>query len=169
MAPEASRQVIPLLNTLEDILVWSKSQMDRFVIQPVTVSLNDLFAELQELYQPLAEHNGIRFIPEIPDALTLITDENLLSNAIQHSRENAPVVLSARQAEKGLICTINQTDAAHYAQLKDRLQRGLADSGPNGLGLFLIRDFLQKLNSSLDISYENEQLLIHVYLPSRIA
>jgi signal transduction histidine kinase len=170
-----SDQVTQLLDTMEDLLIWSKSQMDKFTLQPVVLIVHDLYEELIRLYHDVAGERQIILLNESPPQIKICADENLLktilrniiSNAISYASPQSTVVLNTLVTGKGVICSIvNETDKLMYEQLEIKLLNASLDSGSNGLGLFLTKEFVKKLRATIDLTYINGHIHLQIYIPS---
>lgn len=170
-----SDQVTHLLDTMEDLLIWSKSQMDRFTLQPVVLIVHDLYEELIALYRDVAWERQIILQNDAPPQIKIRTDENLLktilrniiSNAISHTTPHSTVVLNVSVTGKGVICSImNEADNGMYEQLEIKLLNASPDSGSNGLGLFLTSELAKKLRATIDLTYNNGHIYLQVYIPA---
>nr|WP_321539970.1 HAMP domain-containing sensor histidine kinase [Flavobacterium piscinae] len=75
-----------LLHSMEDILQWSKSQMENFKPQPSQVSVNSLFEDTQKHFLSTEQ---IRIEFENPNNLKLFTDENYLKTILRNLTGNA--------------------------------------------------------------------------------
>lgn len=169
-----SEQATHLLDTMEDLLIWSKSQMDKFTLQPVKVQVGPLYEELIKLYRDVADSRNITIVNQTSEDITIITDENLLktllrntlSNAISHSSAGSSIQLDVRGANRGILCIIsNEAAESNFQQLKDKLQQASLDSGNHGLGLFLLKEFMDKLQATIDLSYIDGLIHFKLYIP----
>ena len=152
-----------LLGTMDELLLWSKNQLDRFDPLPETVALPALLAELEALYAPLAQANHIALAVQCPPGLARRTDANflriILRNLVQNALKFTPaggrvwleaaagpgaaVVLRVRDTGPGLPPEL-------LAALLDPAAEVSAAAGPgHGLGLRLTQEFVAKLGGEL--------------------
>jgi signal transduction histidine kinase len=171
---EENEQVTQLLDTMEDLLIWSKSQMNKFTLQPVMLLLHDVYQELIRLYHDVAEERHITIVDNTTTEVKIRTDENLLktilrniiSNAINHALPHSTIMLNAGTTDKGIICSIiNEADKTTFELLELKLLHASPDSGSNGLGLFLTTEFIQKLHATIDLTYANGHITLQIYIP----
>lgn len=146
-----------LLNSMEDILQWSKSQMENFKPQPQNLLISDLFDDIQKHFLSV-ENINLRF--ENPDNLTLITDENYLKTILRNLTANAikaltgiqdPLIIWRAFHENGqTILTITDNGkGASQEEFKALYDEKEVSGIKTGLGLHLIRDLAKAINCEI--------------------
>jgi tetratricopeptide (TPR) repeat protein len=172
---DASSHIMHLLDTLEDLLTWSKSQMDRFTLQPVNLRINDVYADLIELNDDAAASKQITIENKAERSVKIYTDENLLktilrnvlANSIHHAPNKSRVIADATMHESGVVCTIsNEATATDAAMLHAKLQTADIGSSKHGLGNVLIKEFSEKLNAGFEVNYRDGQVHIQITVPN---
>ncbi len=144
---------------MEDILLWSKGQMENF--KPTFKKI-----EVSELFNDLSKHFGseenveIRF--ENPKQISLNTDENYLKTIMRNLTGNAI---------KALKVTENPKVVWNAKEENEKVQLSITDNGPGGsnekfralyddsevvgiktgLGLHLIRDLARAINCEIEL------------------
>ncbi|HVU94052.1 MAG TPA: LytTR family transcriptional regulator DNA-binding domain-containing protein [Puia sp.] len=137
-----------VLETMEDLLLWSKSQMQHFtpVMRPVSI------AEVvdKEIGLIRQQDGGVAMINETPAGLVRDTDENFLSVILRNLLQNAVrygggvVVIRGDETE----LTIRSSGAEGLAEaLNARIGSGQISSGNSGLGLQIAADLAAKLGT----------------------
>jgi two-component system phosphate regulon sensor histidine kinase PhoR len=131
----------------------------------------DLFPLVQEVVaqmRPRAHEKGIALVLESDAPLELIVGDsgrlrqvflNLLDNALKYVRPGDRVVVSLRQGQNGVRCTVLDNGpgipAQHLPHITKRFYRGVPEgSGGSGLGLALVKEILQHHQSELTIESE---------------
>jgi signal transduction histidine kinase/tetratricopeptide (TPR) repeat protein len=151
-----------LLASMEDILQWSKSQMENFKPQPKNLSVNQLFDDTKKVFSGYLK---ITFEYHNPDNIEIFTDENYLktivrnltSNAINifTSTENPTIIWKAWQTnnQSFLSVTDNGPGASEekFNALFDEAEIG---STKSGLGLHLIRDMAKAIDCEITVDSE---------------
>jgi signal transduction histidine kinase len=175
-AAAMSQHTIGLLDTLEDLLVWSKTQMDRFTPTPVRVPVHELYEELIGFFAITATEKNRKIINKCSASLACSCDENMLrtilrnaiGNAINHTKSVGPIVLDAREKENKLLCEIkNPCMVTDFEQLQAAFENAGVRSGSAGLGLVLIKEFAQKMQASISLAYEEGYAVVSVALPKK--
>ncbi len=154
-----------LLDTMEELLAWSKDQLDGLDPVPENLALAPVLAELAALYAPLAQRKNIALTTACPPGLHLRTDpnflrvilRNLVQNAIKFTPAGGRVRLEAA-AETGPAgrVTLRVADTGpglSPGQLAHVLAPSAAPLPPadpaHGLGLRLTQEFVAKLGGEL--------------------
>ncbi len=134
-----------VLETMEDLLLWSKSQMQHFTPQFAKLNITEIVEkELSFLQQPIDDKN-LRITNEIPGAFLQNTDENfmsviirnLLQNTVKHSPQGSSIRLIAYDQK---IKIINQTTGLNSIELNARLANKQVNSKSSGMGLQIAND-----------------------------
>ena len=148
-----------LLISMEDMLLWSKGQMENFKPNLENVLVDKLFADTKNHF---ASQQNIDFIFENPDNLEIFTDENYLKTIIRNltgnaikalaDSENAKITLKAYTDKNQKFLSI--TDNGVGAKLENF--KALYDDSEvigikTGLGLHLIRDLATAINCKITV------------------
>ena len=149
-----------LLSSMEDILLWSKGQMENFKPHFKEVSIAAVFEEMQNHFSGV-ENIGILF--EDQNNIILNTDENYLKTIIRNLTGNAIKALEKTENGK-IIWKAWQENEAQYLSISDNGPGGtqeqfkaLYDDSEvigikSGLGLHLIRDLATAINCKIEVS-----------------
>ncbi len=146
-----------LLASMEDILLWSKGQMESFKPQLKPIAVNQLFEDTQKVF---SGYQNIKFDYQNLENIVLNTDENYLKTIIRNLTSNAinvftntpnPTILWKAYQENGkkyLSITDNGAGGAQEqfkALYDDKEVVGIK----TGLGLHLIRDLAKAINCNI--------------------
>lgn len=143
-----------VLETMEDLLIWSKSQMEHFQPEYVQVTLRDVTnREIGFLHDQL-EERGVSIVDTVPATFTKESDENflaviirnLLQNAVRYSDGDRRVIVEANGSE---LTITNPAAMADAEALNRRIKDGKIHSGGSGLGLQLASDLAQRVGAKL--------------------
>ncbi len=143
-----------VLETMEDLLIWSKSQMQHFHPEYRKVVLREVIdKEIGFLHDQLGE-TEVRIDDEVPETLVRESDENFLSviirnllqNAVRHSEGDQTVVVAGDASE---LTVTNATTAGNATVLNQRIAQGRIESGMSGLGLQLASDLAERIGAKL--------------------
>ena len=148
-----------LLHSMEDILQWSKSQMENFKPQPTQVSVYSLFEDTQKHFSSTEQ---IRIEFENPNNLKLFTDENYLKtilrnltgNAIKalEGIENPTIKWKAWQANNQTFLSVTDNGkGASQDQFKAMYDDKEVVGIKSGLGLHLIRDLAKAIHCEITV------------------
>lgn len=146
-----------LLDTMESMLLWSKSQMEHFKPYVKEVEVEDLFTYIQRLF---AGETTITLTFENPDFLHVATDEDYLKTIMQNLTANAVKALKntpdghihwqARRNGTQVVLTIEDNGPGATEESLGVLFSTTNDIGSRtGLGLHLIRDLAKAIGCVL--------------------
>jgi len=161
-----------LLETMEDLLLWSKSQMDNFELNKDEVNIRALFRETNSIMQGQAEVKGLNIqVGEIsPDSiqtdqnLLMIVFRNLLQNAINHAFVDGVIYLSAgiNDQKQSFLSILNQGEVIPRDKIDDLLNNTHVKSKSSGYGLLIVKELLFKINAVLKITSNGEGTTMQV-------
>lgn len=148
-----------LLTQMEDLLLWSKGQMENFEPHKEFYKINDIFNELEKEFV-WATDVKIEF--EIPSNLKIFTDKEYLKTIIRNLLSNAVKVLQNINEPK-ILCEV--WDEGDFTQIliKDNgggtnieKFRALYDDNisigtTKGLGMHVIRDLCKAINCKIKV------------------
>lgn len=149
-----------LLISMEDILLWSKGQMENFKPHFKETSVAIIFKEIQ---QHFSSNENISISFENPENVILTTDENYLKTIIRNLTGNAIKALDKRENQK-IIWKAWQENNQAFLSITDNGAGGnqekfkaLYDDSEvigikSGLGLHLIRDLATAINCKIEVS-----------------
>lgn len=148
-----------LLDSMEDLLLWSKGQMENFEPQSANVTVHAIFEDLQKHFSGV---ENVQIIFENPKNLNLFTDENYLKtilrnltgNAIKalEKTPNAQIILLAFEHEgKVKIAVTDNGPGGTLDKFKALYDENEVVGIKTGLGLHLIRDLAKAINCSVSV------------------
>jgi DNA-binding LytR/AlgR family response regulator/signal transduction histidine kinase len=143
-----------VLETMEDLLLWSKSQMQHFLPDFHSVRVAEVLQKEINLVQEQLEDNAVAVESRVPEALILVTDENflavilrnLLQNAVRHS-DGSKIIMIAGGAQE--LSITNPSSTADIAAMNKRLTHTWIDSGASGLGLQIANDLAARIHARI--------------------
>ncbi len=148
-----------LLSTMEDILQWSKSQMENFKPQPKNFPVKQLFDDTKKVFSGYLK---ISFEYQNEQNIEVFTDENYLKTIIRNltsnainvftNTENPKIIWKAWQEENKSYFSIQDNGpGASQEQLKALFEDTEISSAKSGLGLYLIRDMAKAINCEISV------------------
>jgi signal transduction histidine kinase/tetratricopeptide (TPR) repeat protein len=149
-----------LLENLENMLLWSKEQMNQAGVEKQAVLVEDVF---QRLHATFSVQNQFELAFDCPTRLTIHTDPNYLWVIVQNLSSNSSKALQKTQNAKITWRAWNQ-DAKNYLSIEDngpgfpiavlqRFNQANTEIMLSGFGLQVVQDFAQKLG--IDLHFEN--------------
>ena len=151
-----------LLASMEDILLWSKGQMENFKPKQTTFKVHELFTDNQKVF---SGYVNISVEYENPEDVEIFTDRdylktiirNLTSNSIHSftNTKNRTIIWKAWINENGPALSITDNGpGATEAKFKALYDETQVVGIKSGLGLHLIRDFAKAIDCHIEVHSE---------------
>lgn len=169
---------------LEDLLLWSRIQMNKIDLTPEIINLNQITHSTIILVKENAEKKNIEIENLINEDLFFFADStsiktvlrNLLSNAIKFSHRNKKVSIDAFNQTNQIIevsvtdhgVGIPQTELGKLFKIETNVSTyGTEKEKGTGLGLILCRELVEKNGGKIWVeSTENVGSIFHFTIPS---
>ena len=162
-----------LYELLENLLVWSRSQIGMIELNPELIRLDETIDKIFSIYRNYASNKSIQLMKEVQDELSVYADRmmietvlrNLTSNAIKYSFENATVTIKAKKENQYIVVSVIDTGVGIQPVRKNTLfslennsyTMGTSGEKGTGLGLRICKEFIEKHNGKIWIESENEK------------
>lgn len=163
-----------VLETMEDLLIWSKSQMQQFSVTPEKVNLKYVVESIIALMQTQIDKQSITIVLEINPEITVQTDRNILTiilrnvlqNAVKYSPKNTSIVLSAIAQNNTVSISIADQGDGMPEPLKAIFDSETAsiNSGQSGLGLTLVKEMAGLLGATVTIAANKPKGTVFIIL-----
>jgi tetratricopeptide (TPR) repeat protein len=162
-----TKQTEQLLETLENLLLWSKTQLEQFKINTISTSLVGTFKEVEQLYSPIIASKKINISHHLTGTGSIQTDQdvlniicrNIYSNALQNAIPGSNITMQHQLYED-----LHIVECSNYydsAKTNDTIF-----FSEKGLGTTLIKDFCAKINATVHFSAGQEQFTVLLKVPS---
>ena len=153
---------------LDNLLVWSRSQLDNSEPSFDQISVQSLVDQSFRLLAPVADKKKIQLRQSIPNDLQINSDErfvdivirNIVQNAIKFTKEGGSVDVTAKTGDSHTTITISDTgvgmDEEKMVSLFDistnRSTNGTSNEQGSGLGLILCKELIERVNGVINVS-----------------
>lgn len=147
-----------LLETMEDLLLWSKTQMNELKPHIESIELLPALNPVEQLLQLNMEAKNIQFRNTIGPESTVTADynflqtiyRNLLQNAIKASPQDGSIVVNLSVQNGSSILSIQNNGAAFSQQDFEKLVHSRQTAHAlNGLGLQLVQELSGKMKAEV--------------------
>lgn len=173
IAPKLNRQVIGINETLENILHWSKSQLQGWTQNVDTCNLHDLVGKTKELFQVVADEKNITVENNVARSLSIQCDcnqlelilRNLIHNAIKYTPAGGNVSIHTAVNEASFnICVSDNGIGMTSSQIQKLLSPSDTYTTPGtlgekgtGLGIYLCKEMAEFNGGSLTVESQIEK------------
>lgn len=147
-----------LLETMEDLLLWSKTQMSELKPNIKPTALLPVLQPVEQLIQLNIEAKAIRLTNTVAPDIIAIADadflqtiyRNLLQNAVKASPQNGVIMVTAHIQNNSTVLSIHNSGAAFTQKdFEQQLQSGHTAQTLNGLGLQLVQELSEKMKAAV--------------------
>ncbi len=174
-------------NLLVNLLFWAKNESGETFFIKDEILLNDIIEDVLILFGPNIESKNIKLVNNINTDYFLSADEhmintvirNLVSNAVKYTKEGGQIILDIEiitdKTNKDYLkfsvedngIGISQENISKILDSKEFFSTyGTNKEKGTGIGLILIKDFVEKHDGWLDIESESQNgTKISVFLP----
>jgi len=158
---------------LTNLLNWTRLQTGRMKINSEQINLIDLVKEALELHQSNIEKKKLLVTVNYPNELFIFADKNmistvlrnLISNAVKFTKENGEISITVNRTDKVFIFSIKDSGVGISNEDIKKLFRndvyfqkhGTDKEMGTGLGLLLVKNFLDLHKGSIKIESEPEK------------
>ena len=162
-----NQSVKHLLDLLENLLTWSRSQRGRIKYDPVRFNLSNLVQENINLHRLLAERKGIMLLSSQQDEIYAYGDRdminsvirNLVTNAVKFTHKDRKVEIQLKAREKNIEVKIVDEGIGIATEQVEKLFRidekfkstGTAGEKGTGLGLIICKEFVEKNGGEITV------------------
>jgi two-component system, sensor histidine kinase and response regulator len=154
-------------NLLEDLLEWSKAQMEQMPFQPESLSIYEAVECNMALLQANARQKDIDLLNQTASQARVFADRqmlntmlrNLLSNAIKFTPPHGRVTIYTLPGEEVVSLVVEDSGVGMSAEVIRKLfsvgerhsTRGTADEKGSGLGLILCQEFVARNSGTITV------------------
>ncbi|HEY5391354.1 MAG TPA: HAMP domain-containing sensor histidine kinase, partial [Hanamia sp.] len=150
-----------VLETMEDLLLWSKSQMEHFAPNLRDIQIKPLLVKETLFFEEQIKDKNLEIIIKCDENLINKTDENFLSviirnllqNAISQSGQKSKISITA---DKRIISISNPIGKLSAGDLNSILQKKQVSSSQSGLGLQLVKDLAERIGINIFFDQKEE-------------
>lgn len=152
---------------LENLYTWARIQNNSYGFSPTSVSLSGVVARVYDLLQLNARNKNIELNNSVPDDLFAFADEtmlflciqNLVSNGIKFTSNNGKITITAEEKPETILLKVSDNGMGMEAGTLDslfKLDKHTSTPGTNGekgsgLGLILVREFVDKNKGTIEV------------------
>jgi signal transduction histidine kinase len=160
ISEDLNKSLQNVLQLIEDLLTWARSQMNKVDFKPEQISVNDIIREDIELSNILFQKKEITLETEISPNLQAFADadhvkfvlRNLVTNALKFTNRNGKVSIKAFEQDKMIWIQVVDNGVGIPQEIQDKMfqldaiksTKGTDNEKGTGLGLVLCKEFVRK-------------------------
>jgi signal transduction histidine kinase len=170
------------LNMLDYLVEWARIKYASQVFTPTKIELVEYVKKVFETLNETASVNAINLHHEISENTSVFADskmllsiiQNIVSNAIKHTRPGGDITISAKTKDDKIIIQVKDTGIGMSKKIQEKLftpqmhtlsEARKEDKGA-GIGLLLVKGFLEKNGGEIWVeSVEGEGSSFYFTLP----
>jgi two-component system sensor histidine kinase/response regulator len=168
--PELSKRIVHATDIAEELLHWSRSQMDVIEINPVPFDVEQVLSKKADRFSQRARDKNIRLEVKIERPVSYAFADidmvktvlrNLISNAIKFCSSGSVIMLNAcQQGNHVKICVVDNGTGIkpeHLSKLFNQhgfTTTGTSNESGTGLGLMLCKEFIEKNSGTIWVESE---------------
>lgn len=162
----SSTQLHSTMTLLENLVAWGNIQLQPQSLATGTISLKDVVDMVFTELTGQTNLKGNRLINQVNESVNLTIDENVLSFILRNLLTNAnkftekgTITVEGFNIEKKVVIHVTDTGIGMPATMCERLflskekfsRRGTQNESGSGLGLVLIKEFVEKARGSIAV------------------
>lgn len=156
-----------IYNLLENLLSWSRIQMDRMEFNPMPINISNLAKNNINLLRNNAQHKGISLIDDTFPDINAYADEfminscilNLISNSIKFTPKGGKVAVRSYRQENKAYIEVCDSGVGMSKEVAENIFKidsihstiGTANEKGTGLGLKIAKELIEKNNGRIFI------------------
>ena len=152
-------EVHNLTYLLDNLLNWSKTQMQGIKLSPENLYLHKVVEQNLKMVNPISDQKKISVFNRVPNSCQVYTDvnflsvviRNLLMNALKFTHEKGEIIIACEQDHNNVILAVNDNGVGMTPEELDKLfskdthysKVGTANEAGTGIGLLLCKEFIE--------------------------
>ena len=159
---------------LENLLIWAQSQLNKIQFRPTELKLTDVIQNSIKGLKQSADNKQVDITLELDDQILVLADpnmvqiivRNLLSNAIKFTHRGGSVIIRTEVMNMNDVTIsvidngvgIEKYSLSRIFDISNKLHTtGTENERSTGLGLMLVKDFVEKNKGTITIDSEKDK------------
>ncbi len=173
MVGQIHKGIRHVLNLLQNLLQWAKTQTGSFKFNPELIGIADIFKEIAPLILIQTERKGIDLSIALPDDIQIMVDGNMMktvflnmmTNAVKFTRQGGKISVDYVCEEGIHKISVSDTGIGMTSEQVEKLYRiddnvvrtGTDNEQGSGLGFMLSKELVSIHNGSIDVDSEPDK------------
>lgn len=154
-------------NLLENLLTWSKTQINEITYTPLNLEITQLLEDIIVVFSPQLDAKKILVQMSFEEKTEVYADKdmmnvvfrNLISNAIKFTQEGGTIWLESAINKNKAQITVKDSGSGMDEDIlkglfeisKQKIRPGTQGESGSGLGLILCKEFVERNNGTIDV------------------
>lgn len=155
---------------LENLLDWSRIQLNRTNYSPKNFTLKEVVKNEVELFHEQAKFKKVNLVFYVEDSCSVFADvnmisaiiRNLISNALKFSKENGYISINSKIVNSYAEVSVTDNGIGMSKDVlkklflteSSKIQKGTNNEKGHGFGLLLVKEFVHKNGGTIEINSE---------------
>ncbi len=161
------RSILKTNDLLEDLLLWTRSQLGMLQFEPAEVVLNDILVELLDSLMETAMNKGLSVELPPDDNFIILADpnmlkiilRNLLTNAIKFTDRGGTITIFCEKRDESIVVTVSDTGIGISPEEQKKIwdlavpftNPGTDNEKGTGLGLLICKEFVDRHGGTIKV------------------
>lgn len=184
MTPLVKNRIVQTLNLLDNLLIWSNSQLQGFNFKPLPFNLEGVVNENIQTFEGLIAQKKLKVVNAVKPGTIVYADSemikvvlrNLISNAVKFTPANGSICIKSSIENDELIIAVEDTgigiteqDQVKIFSFTSHTTLGTDKEKGTGIGLKICKDFIEFSKGRIWMeSKVNEGSKFYVSIPNSI-
>ena len=161
---ELEESIFETADFLDNLLEWSKSQLEGMVVHPEPVEINLLIKRNLQMLTPQIVEKKLEVRNYIDEKSVAFVDKNMLnvivrnilSNSVKFCKTGDSILIKSAEKEKKVILTIQDTGIGMHPEIQKKIFRlehsisqGTSEEKGHRIGLVLVKDMVELNNGRI--------------------
>lgn len=169
---------------LKNLLDWSRLQTGQISFSPTYCNFHLLITDIIELYTIIAKQKQIRILNKVEPNVNIFCDKkmmetilrNLISNSIKYSNQDGEISIESKDENNSIVISVSDNGVGIskkdlttiFSSSIYQTTQGTNNENGTGLGLVLVKDFVDLHNGTIEIQSKlNQGTTVFISIPNK--
>ena len=179
---KVGKSVDGILYLLQNLLRWSKSQLQGFKPEPEKIEARKVADDVFYSLESLSAEKNIKLLNKVDENIIFLVDRemiklvvrNILTNSIKFSHPDSSIVIASKNNTTHCTLSIQdsgvgmtQEEMENLFSVKKLSKPGTQNESGTGIGLMLTKEFIEIMGGTISVDSEiGKGSIFHITLPT---